>query len=124
MAEYSRVGYLLLNGIIITQAGQARMRINSNDKAVRTLIHGLAGFSNGAEEASVEFQNAIPLSGFEFEFNALVRAHRTVRVAFRIANRQYEMEGRFMDSDTSTDIDSPNGINITFNGRLLNETRV
>jgi hypothetical protein len=124
MSEYSRQGYILLNGLVLTEAGNVKMRINSNDKPVRTLTQGLAGFSNGAEECSVEFSNAIPLTGFEAEFNSLCRSHTTVRVGFRIGNKQYECEGRFMDTDTETSVDNPNAINVTFNGKILNETVV
>ncbi len=124
MAEYSKQGYVLLNGVIVTEVSQCRFRIASNDKPVRTLTKGLSGFSNGAEECSIEFQSAIPLVGFEREFNALTRSHTTVRVGFKIANKQYECEGRFMDSDTTTDVDSANGVALSFMGRILNETTV
>lgn len=124
MAEYSKPGYVLLNGIVLAECGQARFRLNSNDKPVRTLTKGLAGYSDGAEEVSCDLQNAIPRAGFEAEFTALCRAHRTVRLSFRIANKIYECEGRFMDIDISTDVDSPNGVNLTFNGRLINEATV
>jgi hypothetical protein len=124
MSEYSKQGYIILNGIVLTEAGQVRLRINSNDKPVKTLVKGLSGFSDGAEEATVEFQNAIPRAGFEAEFNALCRSHTTVRVGFRIANKQYEMEGRFIDTDTETGVDNVNAVNVSFHGRIINETTI
>jgi hypothetical protein len=122
--EYSKQGFLLLNGVVLNESGSIRYREMSNDKPVKTLTKGLSGFSNGAEECSVDFENAIPREGFEAEFTSITRKHQTVRVGFRIANKQYECEGRFMDSEISTSVDNPNGVNMTFAGRVLNETTV
>lgn len=121
MAEFSKQGFILLNGIILTKATQVRYSIASNDKPVRTLTGGLEGFSDGAEEITCDWQNAVPLAGFEAEFHALCRSHRTVRIAFKIATKTFECEGRFLTVGVETDVDSPNGINVSFHGRVVTE---
>lgn len=119
--EFSKAGYILLNGVVMAQATQVRMRINSNDKPVKTLTGGLVGFTDGSEEASVDFREAVPLAGFEAEFTAMCRGHETVQIGVRIANKQWELIGRFIDTDIETDVDNPNMVGISFHGRVLSE---
>ena len=119
MSEYSRPYIIAYNGAALAEAENVEVSYNSNDKAVRTLRKGLAGFSNGAEEVGVTFRNAIPLRGFEKDWSDICMSHRTGQLTVREANVISTYEGRIMQTTSSSSVDSPNSLNCTFSGKLL-----
>lgn len=121
--EYSKPGFVRFNDAVLMEAMTARLQIASNDKAVRTLLKGLAGFSNGPEEGTIECSNAIPADGFETNVHDLCRTHTTITMEFVISNISVMLRGRVMSVDTETSVDNPNACNFTFNGKIVNVTR-
>ena len=119
MAEYSRPYTIAYNGAALSEAETCEVTYNSNDKPVRTLAKGLAGFSNGAEDCGITFRNAIPLRGFEKDFAAFCLGHTTLQFTVREANVISTFEGRIMSCVSSSSVDNPNGVNITFMGKQL-----
>ncbi len=119
MSEYSRPYTIAFLGSSLAEAETCEIQYTSNDKPVRTLQKGLSGFSNGAEECTVSFRNAIPLRGFEQDFADFTMKHRTVQFTVREANVISTFEGRIMTTSSSSSVDSPNNLNVQFMGKQL-----
>lgn len=117
--KFSKPGYVTIDGQTVANAMNAKYSSNSNDKPVRLLVSGLSGFSDGSAEHTVELSSAIPVTGYEIKFHSIVNSHTDMRVGFHIGTESYELEGRWMSVDTSTDVDNPNAVNATFSGKLL-----
>ncbi len=122
--EYSGPGTIYFNGRLLAEASQITVKTTSNDKDVKTLAKGLSGFSNGAQETSVDFDNAVPLEGMEEEFDEICHSHQTVQIGVRFGKVQIEVVGRFMDISQTTDVDNPNKVAVQFKGRRISRVKV
>lgn len=119
MSEYSRPFTIAYLGAALAEAESVEVNGSSNDKPVRTLRKGLAGFSNGAEEVALTIRNAIPLAGYERDFEDLCQLHVTVQFTVRKANVVDTYEGRVMSTAASSSVDAPNALNVTFSGKRI-----
>jgi hypothetical protein len=119
MAEMSGVFELFVDGVPTSYVTEVEEEVMSEDKPVKTLRLGLAGYSNGAESVRVTFKNAIPQAGREIDFRQYVRTHRTVKVAVRGGSSTLTGEGRIMTVRGRSSTDNPNEMDVTFEGRLL-----
>lgn len=119
MAEYSKPGFVLRNGIAMLQSHKIGCRAVSNDKEVETLLLGLAGFSDGAQMVEYSVSGAIPLAGFEYDATAICLAHTTQDLAFKIAGVVTTARGRVTDTNVETSVNTPNGLDFTFKGFVL-----
>lgn len=119
MAEYSRPFTIAYLGAALAEAESVEVNGSSNDKPVRTLRKGLAGFSNGAEEVGLTIRNAIPLTGYERDFEDLCQLHRTVQFTVQKANVIDTYEGRILSTAASSSVDAPNALNVTFSGKRI-----
>lgn len=119
MSEYSKPFQLLFNGVILAQTSECQQEVTSEDKLVKTLNLGTAGHSSGAEVGRVTFKSAIPESGLEKDFFNFCRLHTTVNFAVRSAGKLTSYRGRFMNVSERSSIDSPNEIDGTFEGVIV-----
>lgn len=119
MAEYSRPYSIFLDGAPLAEAENCEVNYASGDNPVRTLAKGLAGFSDGAEEVSLRFRNAIPLRGMEKDFAAICMGHQTVQFTVKEANAVSTFEGRLMTVGSSSAVNTPNGQDVAFQGKML-----
>ena len=106
-------------GTVLAQAESVTITYTSNDKAVKTLLLGLAGFSNGAQEASLQIKSALPLRGFESDFARFCDNHITRRFTIREANKISTFEGRFLSVGSSSSVDTPNALDVQFSGKMI-----
>lgn len=119
MAEYSRPYTIAQDGSALSEAESVEIAYNSNDKPVRTLLKGLSGFSNGAEDCGLTIRNAIPLGGFERNFSDFCVKHKTIQFTIREANVISTFEGRIMSTTSASSVDAPNALNVTFMGKRI-----
>lgn len=120
--EYSPPGLIFFNGRLLSEVSDVTTTDSSNDNAVYTLRKGLAGFSNGAEEIDCEFTNMVPAKGAEQRFGQIIRSHQTVTLTVKFGKETTIMRGRLMTSRKSSSHNSPNQIQCSFKGRVINET--
>lgn len=119
--EYSGPGLIYFNGRLLAETSEATLTDTSNDNAVYTLRKGLAGFSNGAEEADVDFTNMVPARGAELRFGQIVRNHQTVTITVKFGKETTVLRGRLFTSKKTMSHNSPNNIAVTFKGRVITE---
>lgn len=122
--EYSLNGEVYVDGVLLIETTQARYRLPSNDRPVKLLRVGIAGFSNGSHEVTIDFRNAIPAAGMERDYVSDILLHRTRRVSIKIGNKRINSRGRFTELDGETDVDNPNTLNLSFHGRVINAQTV
>lgn len=119
MSEYSKPYLLAYRGTVLAEIDSIDVTFTSNDKPVKTLLKGLAGFSDGAEEVSMNGSSAVPLAGFEVDFSALCMGHRTIQFTVREARAITTFEGRLMSTNSKSGVDNPNGLSFSFTGKML-----
>lgn len=119
--EYSGPGIIYFNNRILAEVSDATLTDTSNDNAVYTLRKGLAGFSNGAEEADVEFTNMVPAKGAEQRFGQITRGHQTVTIVVKFGKETTTLRGRLSTSRKTMSHNSPNSIAVSFKGRVIDE---
>lgn len=124
MGEYSKPYLIAYRGAALAEVDSVDVTFTSNDKPVKTMLKGLAGFSDGAEEVSMNFSSAVPLAGFEVDFAALCMGHRTVQFAVKEARAITTLEGRLMTVGSKSGVDNPNGLSMTFTGKMLSRIMV
>lgn len=122
--EYSKPYVVAFRGSVLAQAENVEITYTSNDNPVRTLSLGLAGFSDGAEECSLRFRSAVPLRGMENDYADFCMKHRTIQFTIREADAISTFEGRFMTVGSSSAVNSPNGQDVAFMGKMLSRLRL
>jgi hypothetical protein len=119
MSEFSKPGYLLKAGIPLTMTSSITVKAMSEDKEVKTLLLGLAGFSDGAQMVEISAKSAIPLAGYEYDVIGICLSHQTQELSFRLANIIMTVRGRIVESSAETSVDNPNGLDFTFRGAVV-----
>jgi len=117
--QLSAPGWLQAGGRPLTQVGKLDVNYASNDMAVETILLGLEGFSDGAAEVDVSFNNAIPESGREVDFvNACIN-HEDVDLVFTLAGVALHAQGRILTASESSATKTPNALDVKFHGAIL-----
>jgi hypothetical protein len=119
MAEMSKAATLSVDGVAQSYISECTVEVMSEDKPVKTLMLGLAGYSDGAESAKVTGKGAIPLAGRQLDYRKLCRSHTTLPVSFKMGSSTITVEGRFMTVSESSSVDNPNGVDFNFEGRII-----
>jgi hypothetical protein len=117
--EFSKPGYVLQNNIPLLYSESITANFNPDDKMVKTLLLGVAGFSNGAGFVEFDVKGAIPLSGYEFDSAAFTLGHTTLTLGFAIAGQMTKAVGRITSSSSETNVDAPNSHTFKFTGAVL-----
>jgi len=120
VTEYSKPYTLVHEGAALAEAQSIEVSYNSNDKPVKTMLKGLSGFSDGAEEVSLNVRNAVPLAGFEVDFaGVFCMKHRTLAFTVREANAVTTFEGRIISVTSGSGVDAENAQTFQFHGKML-----
>lgn len=122
MAELSTIGYVTYQGAVVLFATSIKKGEESGDNPVKTNVLGLAGYSDGAEMASMSVGNAVPQGGYEIDWSALCRSHTTIDLGFVLGGQTTTIRGRLLTVETSTAPDAPNAVDFTFGGRVVSDS--
>ena len=100
------------------------LEISSGDNPVYTTALGLAGFSDGAEEAKVTMAGACPATGDEYDWAAVCLAHLTIELTFKYATRSITIKGRLLSAKKASPAKNPMKWDISFHGRVTSVAAV
>lgn len=118
------VGWVIYNGQALTEATEVDFEEESNDKAVDTILKGRSGYSSGPETCKLTLKSAVPLKGYEVNFHALCRLHKTVRVRYRMAGLERTVEGRIMTVKSSYGVGGAAALDVSIDGKVVSEVAV
>lgn len=119
MPEMSKAFEVTLDGIPMAYVSEVSVSTQSEDKPVKTLKLGLAGFSDGAEMATITLKSAIPQTGRERDYKEFCRRHVTKTFGIRGAGKTYTVKGRIISVDERSSVDNPNEIDLQFQGSIV-----
>lgn len=114
--EFTKPGTVLFGARPLLYAKSAKFSIESDDKEVKTLALGLAGFSDGAQSCKLSGDFAIPSTGQEVDWPSLAATHTTVDLGYKVAGKTYQMRGRVMSAEIDTSTDNPTLSTFSFSG--------
>ncbi|HEY3494743.1 MAG TPA: hypothetical protein VGK73_08665 [Polyangiaceae bacterium] len=77
---------------------------------------GLAGFSQGAGELTIEFKYAVPAPGFEFNMFDAARSNRQYTIQVPIGAKTVVSEGEFTGANVSSGVNTATESGGTFMG--------
>lgn len=119
MAELTKPWVVLYGSRPVLYAQTVSFQASSNDKAVNTIVLGLAGHSDGPEMVKVDVESAVPAAGLEVDWAALSLSHTTIDLAFKGPSRTYQVRGRVLTADLKSSAESPTTMSMSFEGRLI-----
>jgi hypothetical protein len=122
--EFSKPGYILQGTTPLMFAESVTKQATPDDKMVKTLLQGMAGFSDGAEYIELDVKNAIPASGLEYDAEAAALNHQTQTLTFVVAGLAITGRGRITGVSTETSVDAPNSMSFKFTGKVLSRNRL
>lgn len=117
--EMSKGFVVRIDGIDLAYYSEVTQETTSEDKPVKTIPLGLAGFSDGAEMSNVTLKSAVPIEGREQDFKEFCRLHVTKTFSVRGAGKTVSVRGRFMSVRETSGVDNPNEVDIQFSGKIL-----
>jgi hypothetical protein len=123
MSEFSKPVIVKLNGRHVLTAEESDFQVKSNDQAVYTLAEGLAGFSDGAAEATISVQSPVPVEGVEVDWQGMALDHITADMSYNLAGKEYTVRGRVMDSGLASRVNQPNRNSMSFHGKVVGRPR-
>lgn len=122
--EFQKPVQILSGSTPLLTVEEDSLEVSSGDNPVYTTALGLAGFSDGAEEAKVTMSGAVPASGMEVNWAALCLAHVTTELTFKYATVSYTMKGRLLSAKTASPAKNPMKWDISFHGRVTSVSAV
>jgi len=90
-----------VNGSPSTQHTSLKKTTTNGDQPVQLLETGLAGFTPGGGECSIEIGYAIPIGGPEFDFETMAANRENVQLQFWQGAKTYSGVGRIMEASVS-----------------------
>ena len=100
MADFA-VLKLFVNESPMTTVTSLKKTTTSGDQPVNLLESGLAGFTPGGGEVSIEIGYAIPIGGPEFDFESMAANREQVAVQFWQGKKNYSAVGRVLEGSVS-----------------------
>lgn len=109
---------VIYNGIELKQFTSVKRELNGGWIVVNTIADGLAGFSKGAGEVTIEITLAVPLSGLEAEFESHCVEGNYATIQLGCANKDYAGNGMVMSSSLSQDVQKATEFTFKWTGEL------
>lgn len=72
--------YLYINGKLMVESISVQTGLESDDQKVMTLVKGFAGITPSPDVRTVKVENAVPSTGFEFDFERAKKERWLVEV--------------------------------------------
>jgi hypothetical protein len=122
--RYSKPFTISVDGKNMLEAQSAETTYDSEDKLVKTMALGAAGFSDGAGSVKMSFKSAIPREGYEIDYADYCMGHKDAVVVVRAANVVDTVRGRFLTAKSGSGTDNPNEASAEFEGILVSRVKL
>lgn len=121
MAEFTKPGWVTINGVPVIFSTSITADHESGDNRVNTNLRGMDGHSDGAHASQFTVNNAIPITGYEIDAEALTQLHTTISLGFKIGSTQRERKytGRILSANVSTSPDRASEQTFRFEGKRI-----
>ena len=91
---------LFYNGAPVTQITRISRVLNANNQPIQVLGEGLAGFTDGSGECTIEWDCPIPIGGTEFDYEGDAAAKNFVDLQVFVGSRSYAGRGKLQTTTT------------------------
>jgi hypothetical protein len=72
--------YLYINGSLMAEAISVQTGLESDDQRILTLAKGFSGITPSPDVRTVKVENAVPSTGFEFDFEKAKKERRQIEI--------------------------------------------
>lgn len=97
---YARLD-LLIDGVIQVELQNVTVEFDSGLVEVKTIPKGLSGFTETGGSVKIDFTQAIPKGGLEFDFLTAIANVEAHQVEVTIGAKSYQSAGVFMNGKVS-----------------------
>jgi hypothetical protein len=113
LEEYS-LAYVEVDGVLLLEEADVKIHRTSGAQKQLTVAKGLAGFSPGAGEMSIEVTNAVPAGGFEVNPGKyFTKGLKIAKVKIVAAGLVLTTSGQIMDDNFSHGVNKEASIQFT-----------
>jgi hypothetical protein len=112
---YSQV-YVLINGKLLMEHANVSVNRDSGAQVVTTVGRGFAGVSLGAPQLTISVDNAIPISGFEFDAGQHIQTLEVVEIGLLCAGLALSSKGFILKDSIKHAVNQESGYSFEFIG--------
>lgn len=112
------LGTFLVQGSVLTEETSVRCRRASGAQIVKTVHKGMAGVSPGAPMISIDADNAVPNSGFEYDPGDAIQGLDIVEGTLFAASRTLTTKGFILDDSFGHSVENPSNLQFSFVGPM------
>lgn len=100
LQDYARLA-VAMDGNVLTQITSIKATWNSGQNRVDLLIEGLAGFTPGSGDVTVDLGYVVPIGGMEEDYTGKLAAGQYVKMQLFVGGKDYVGTGKIMTTDLS-----------------------
>lgn len=108
--------YVLINGKIMMEEASVTLNRDSGAQPVHTVGRGFAGVSLGAPQLTATIENAIPLSGFEYDAGQAIETLDVVELGLLCAGLALSTKGFVLKDSVRHGVGQQSGYSFEFIG--------
>ncbi len=107
---------LFYNGSPITMITRIKRMVNANNVPIQVLGEGLAGYTDGSGECTMDWDAPIPIGGTEFDYEGDCTAKNFVDMQIFVGRRSYAGRGKLQSAETSQEQGAAATIAVSWTG--------
>jgi hypothetical protein len=95
-----------MDGNVLTQITSIKASWNSGQNRVDLLVEGLAGFTPGSGDVTVDLGYAVPIGGLEEDYTGKLATGTYVKMQLFLGSKDYVGTGKIMTTDISQSVNA------------------
>lgn len=109
---------VFVDGVQLTKLTSVSLSTESGQQRIDTLVGGLAGFTPGSGETTVQLGFVVPLAGFEFNFQEAAFAGTYHSVQIIAGPYSWVGQGKFTSAEVSQSVNAATEGTATFTAEM------
>lgn len=122
LGTYEGKGKIFVNGRLQAEANDARKRVISNNQKVYTFHKDLAGKSDGPNEVELTLTGAVPVAGYETDFEEMLKDKTYCEVVTVKAGKRNTYAGWIDSYEEADSVNAASSYTCTFVGKPKGST--
>lgn len=115
-AQLYTMVYVLVNGKIMMEEASVTLNRDSGAQPVNTVGRGFAGVSLGAPQLTASVENAIPMSGFEYDAGQAIESLELIDFGLLCAGLALSTKGFILKDSVRHGVGQQSGYSFEFIG--------
>jgi hypothetical protein len=122
MDQYSGTAQVIFNNRVLAECDEATCNIMSQNQEVNTFKKGLAGFSRGPTKVEISLGSAVPIAGYEVDYEDLCVKKLPCVVVMIDAGKRRRYEGWIDTVDKARSTSASAKATVKFIGKPVGST--